>query len=331
MNTKPIKVSVIIPAYNTKKYLKKCIDSLLSQTLKELEIIVVDDASTEDIGSLILAEYSNYPNVIYLRNDVMKKPGGARNRGIKIASGEYISFCDSDDWVDLNLYETAVNYMDNHSADIGMYSMIREYDNISRSEVFKCKYDQLYILNSDIAIKILSGQYNMGIKIAPACINKIYRKSFLNEISALFEENTYFQGLIFTMYTFLKAKRIICIPDILYHHYKRSNSVVQSFNEDHIKDYLTCFNTISQYLEDANCKEQYLYDYYRLCEGYLNLIVGEIFAFVPNEDDRKKYLINLIETAKCIVDYDRYFDYISAEELRRHIQPEIKDTMIYLK
>ena len=167
MNTNSIKVSVIIPVYNTKKYLKKCIDSLLNQTLKNIEIIVVDDASTEDIRSILSSEYPNDPNIIYLRNEISQKPGGARNRGIKIARGEFISFCDSDDWVDLNLYETAVDYMENYSADIGMYSMIREYDNKTQNEVYKCRYKQMYLLNSDIAIKILSGQYHMGIKIAP--------------------------------------------------------------------------------------------------------------------------------------------------------------------
>ena len=157
------------------------------------------------------------------------------------------------------------------------------------------------------------------------------RKKFLDKTSTLFKEDTYFQGIIFNIYTFLRAKKILCIPDVLYHHYKRHDSVVQSFNEDHIRDYLTCFNTINGYLEETNCKDKYLSDYYRLCENYLNLIVSEIFAFVPDEQEKKKYLMELMKTARNVIDYDKYFDYVSAEKLRRHIQPEILDSRAFLK
>ena len=97
-------LTVIIPVFNTMEYLKKCLDSIVNQTLKEIEIIVVDDASTQDIYSFLKREYPKAESIKYIRNNQSLKPGGARNKGIKIAQGKYIAFCDSDDWLDLNTY-----------------------------------------------------------------------------------------------------------------------------------------------------------------------------------------------------------------------------------
>lgn len=138
-----IKVSIIIPAHNTEEYLKKCLDSMINQTIKDIEIIVVDDASEPPIKSEI---YKEYDNIIFLRNDTALRPGGARNRGLDIARGEYVSFCDSDDWVDLNLYEYVVKYMDSSNADIGMVSMKRNANHL-KNHIYKCKYEQLYTLS----------------------------------------------------------------------------------------------------------------------------------------------------------------------------------------
>ena len=107
-----IKVSVIVPIYNSEKYLKKCIDSILNQSLKEIEVILVNDGST-DGGMRIMEEYSkNDPRVVIL-NLKNGGPGKARNEGIKIAKGEYLSFVDSDDYIEMEflerLYETAVH------------------------------------------------------------------------------------------------------------------------------------------------------------------------------------------------------------------------------
>ena len=101
-----IKVSVIVPVYNCEKYLKKCLDSLVNQTLKDIEIICVNDGSTDNSGR-ILEEYTDSRIKI-----ITKENGGlssARNAGIAVAKGEYLGFVDSDDWVDLDFYEKLYN------------------------------------------------------------------------------------------------------------------------------------------------------------------------------------------------------------------------------
>ena len=100
-----IKVSVIIPVYNTEDYLRECIESLVNQTLREIEILIVNDGST-DSSLEIMKEFKNkYPNIIKIFDKVNGGQASARNYALPFAQGEYLGFVDSDDWVDSTMYE----------------------------------------------------------------------------------------------------------------------------------------------------------------------------------------------------------------------------------
>lgn len=319
------KLSVIIPVYNTIQYLKKCLDSIVCQTLSDIEIIVVDDASTQDIYSFLCTTYPDI-KMVYLRNKVSLRPGGARNRGLAVARGEYIAFCDSDDWVDYNAYETAIKYMDSSQAEIGMISMCREGISYSDCEInYKCHYPEICQLSSDVAIRILSCEYNNGIKIIPHCFNKIFRRTFLEKYNLKFEEKIYFQGLLFTVAAFLKANKIICIPSVCYHHYLRKSSVIQSFDKEHIYAYTECFKILKKYFCNAGVLKKYSFNYYQLCEMYLNVIISEIFTYVSDENLQKLYIRSLFKSIMQFIDVEDYLKYASAESIRRHLQPSISD------
>ena len=115
-----VKVSVIVPVYNTEKYLQKCLDSLINQTLKDIEIICINDGSTDNSENIIRM-FAKEDSRIKLINQENKKQGAARNAGMKIATGEYIGFVDSDDYVDLNYFERlcGVNFNNTNYAILG--------------------------------------------------------------------------------------------------------------------------------------------------------------------------------------------------------------------
>ena len=320
-------ISVIIPFYNTSMYLKKCLDSLLHQTVSSIEIIIVDDFSTENIDKIYL-EYSSYDNITFLRNKHHQGPGGARNRGLEIAQGQYIAFCDSDDWIELDTYEVVINAMEKYNADIGIISMQRIYEHPVSNPYYICYYDKYYQLDSDMALRILFQQYDIGFSIPYQCTNKIYRKDFLLQANAKFEEKIYFQGRLFTIYTFLRAKRIICIPDVFYKHYRRNNSIIQSFDEKHIDDFFQSMIITKDYLKQMNKYEIYRFHYYNLCERALDIVVKEIFEFVNDECEKKLYLRKAIDAMKSLVSIEEYFEYADAEKIRQHIQPHITNTTL---
>ena len=164
-------------------------------------------ASTNDLTSII-DSYGNKENLIYIRNEYSVGPGAARNIGLCRAKGKFIAFCDSDDWVDLDLYEKSIAHMEKTDADIGIFfSNKRTRWILEDNQSIYGYFNQFYTFSSEMALRILSGQYEMGIKLHRACWNKVFRKSFLDASKARFEEGIYFQGVLFCVYTFLRAEK----------------------------------------------------------------------------------------------------------------------------
>ena len=110
-------ISIIIPVYNTKEYLTQCVESIIDQTYKDIEIICVDDGST-DGSKEILEKYAKYDNRIKIISQENHGESYARNVGLSNAKGDYIAFCDCDDWIDNNMYETLIQEMQNDDLDI---------------------------------------------------------------------------------------------------------------------------------------------------------------------------------------------------------------------
>ena len=323
-------VSIIIPFKDTLPFFKKCYDSIVTQTCNDLELIIVDDASSQDISKLINNLYGKI-KLVYLRNETSLGPGACRNMGLDIAQGKYISFCDSDDWIDLNYYEHICNHLDKSNSEIVMVSMKREFPFRSRTdETYMCKYNQHYTLTPEIAIRSMCGDYeDIGINVASACMNKIYRYDFLKRINARFEEGVYFQGTMFSIFTFLHATKIDCIPNITYHHFRRKGSIIQSFNVKHIYDFGFCCKTLRKYFTDMNQFEQFKDSFYRKCIFLFDLVIQEIFEYVPDESLKKKYIQLTLEQCFNEISVEEWLTFLDSETIRRHLQPNILDTTLY--
>ena len=322
------KISIIVPVKNTKDYICKCLDSLQFQTISDIEVIIIDDCSTENIFDNI-EDYLNDSRFIYKRLSQSKGPGGARNEGLAIASGEYVGFCDSDDWVDFNYYQSAVNALDACGADIAMLSFVREYDTFTKTPIYKCKYNELMTLNGNVTFRIMTYQYNMGIKVIPPCTNKVYRREFLQRTNVKFVEQMYFQDTLFCIQTVLSADKILCIPGTEYHHYRRKGSIIQSFNTKHTDDFHHMFTLFRQYLKDRGLYKVYCFNYYKLLNHFYNIIIREIFEFVHDDSERKRHMSYSFKRLQELLVLEEYLEYTDAEVIRRHIQPHITDTTLY--
>lgn len=144
------KLSIVIPVYNTALYLKECLESIISQTYSEIEIICVDDCSTDNSADIIREYAAKDSRVKYIKHTENKKQGAARNTGIDAASGKYITFIDSDDYLsDKYVYEKCINLMEKHNADIITFSFtsfdtknnIEKYTNVLKNLPEKCNVD----------------------------------------------------------------------------------------------------------------------------------------------------------------------------------------------
>lgn len=128
------KVSIIVPVYNVERYLRQCLDSLVNQTYQNIEIICVDDGST-DASSEILTEYALKNSKVRVIRQENSGLSAARNVGFSFATGEYVMYVDSDDWIDVCTCEKAVFKAEEHAADLVMWPYIREFPNRSAPKV----------------------------------------------------------------------------------------------------------------------------------------------------------------------------------------------------
>ncbi len=218
-----MKLSVIVPVYNVKQYIDKCITSILDQSFKDFELILVDDGSTDGSGEMCDAflKHDVQIKVIHQKNQGLS---GARNTGIRVAKGDYLVFVDSDDWIEPDMFSNMVHFSEIHHADIVVCrGQIVEADGtISRY----IGYDSLEMMSRVEATKeILKDE-----KMQSFAWNKIYKKE-------LFEGIEYPVGRIFedtatTYKLFYKCNKVVCIPYVGYNYRMNSNSITHEKRTD---------------------------------------------------------------------------------------------------
>ena len=216
-------ISVIVPIYNVEKYICKCVDSLINQTYKNLEIILVDDGSPDNCPQ-ICDEYSEKDNRIKV---VHKKNGGlsvARNAGMKMATGEYISFIDSDDYVSYDFIETLYNVA------------VKQNSEIVECDLLKFNEDKPVDYKNDCNLEITTYETEMGLSMLIAekgfhqhVWNKLYKADIALKI--YFKKGKINEDEFWTYQIFGQAKRISKINKVMYYYLQRSGSIMgNSYN-----------------------------------------------------------------------------------------------------
>ncbi len=211
------KISVIIPVYNIEKFLNKCIESVLAQTYKNLEIILVDDGSTDSSG-IICDNFASLDNRIKVLHKTNGGLSSARNSGIEIASGEYVAFIDGDDYIEPNMIETLLNACANNEADLSICSFFME-----DSEGKICAKSESLENNcySNIeALELLALPRQDRYVVA---WNKLYKKSLFDKIK--FPLNKLYEDQATVHKVFWEAKKIVTLSDKLYHYIVREGSL----------------------------------------------------------------------------------------------------------
>lgn len=211
-----LKVSVIIPVYNVEKYLPACLDSVLGQTLREIEVICVNDGST-DKSPEILQEYAKKDSRIIVINQENKGIGSARNVALKVATGEFVGFLDSDDWVDSDYYEKLYNTAIKYDAQIACSGYKRCSENGERIWL-KFKNERIYTKTED--------KYRT-VKMPPACYiwNKIYKLSLL-KMKNLFFTCEFVEDVMFSHQALFFLPKMVTVPDTYYNYRKNNFSFV---------------------------------------------------------------------------------------------------------
>lgn len=254
MMDEKIKVSVIVPIYNAEKYLRECLDSIVGQTLKGLEIICIDDGS-EDKSLDILRNYEQKDDRFTVLCQEHLGGGAARNLGLKNAQGEYVSFLDADDFFELDMLEKIYAHCKNHTADVGVFGVscyhqatgaqthepsgLRK-EHLPDKAVFSWKDMPKYIFNTF---------HNWPW-------NKLFRREFIFENKIYFQEIYRTNDLLFTNSALILASKIVVLDDDLVHYRIQTGDNCQSTNYLYPDDFYKALLSLKKFLVDEDMYEE---------------------------------------------------------------------------
>ena len=248
MNTP--KLSVILPVYNVSEYLEKCLDSIINQSLKEIEIIIINDCSPDPFDDIICQEYANKDDrIVYVKHEKNLGLGGARNTGIKLSKADYIGFVDSDDFIDLDLYKTVYDEAVKDDNDIVVFG----YDLVNKSHEILEKRIPLGHTEGDLFGNFIKSKNSMN----PASWNKLWKKSLYVDNNIEFPLHTYYQDLATTSRVLYFAKNIKFLDKVLYHYLIRDKSITLTYSIKHIDDLFVVLSVLTDFLNKIGALDKY--------------------------------------------------------------------------
>ena len=239
------KVSVIIPVFNTQDYLNECIDSVLNQTLEDIEVICINDGSSDKSWE-ILKDYHQTDSRVRIIDQENIGLGATRNVGLNVAQGEYILFLDSDDYLDLNTLEYTYNASKDKNLDILIFK-IANFNNKTRKESHTPYFDMDFlreIVKDDIFN--WSDVKDCLFDISVTSASKLFKKELLSDIR--FPEGLIFEDNLFFIKTFFKAERVYFADEYLYYRRIRSDSITNSYY-DNFTDCMDIYELIIDFIK----------------------------------------------------------------------------------
>lgn len=274
--TKDPMFSIIVPIYNTEKYLEQCLESLVGQQYKNYEIILVDDGSTDksaDICDFYQCKYENI-KVIHKKNGGLVK---ARKTGIEAAVGDYIGFVDSDDWVDLNLLAEVKDILDKYNPKIISFNVMLEYS--SRQEKQQNSIPDGYYGKRELEEKIYpimlynkhENFYNFGVY--PSVSNKIFARHLIEENLCRDGRITMGEDAACTYASLLEAESLYMMPQFFYHYRQNEKSMTNQYDGGRFEKYKILLEYLDEVLDDSSYdlkRQKIVHQGFRMKHAILN-------------------------------------------------------------
>ena len=291
------KVSIVVPVYNTEKYLKQCVDSLLAQTLEEIEILLVDDGSAEACARLCdeLAEKDARIKVIHKTNGGL---GLARNSGMEAASGEYVGFVDSDDYTRPEMYESLYAAAVKNNADLAISGMCFVGGNTfshSGDAVEKHYFKEDTVFEGDGIKTLLLGvvgalpkepdDSRYGVSV---CKN-IFRRSLLGKENVEFfsERKIISEDTLFMVDYIKQIEKAVGISGAFYCYRRNDTSLSKSYRSDRFEKVLIFLSELENHIQDKLSEEEYRLYLDRLIQGYGRIVCSQEIMYA--HDQKIKY------------------------------------------
>lgn len=296
-----VKISIIMPVYNSEKFLINSLNSVINQSFRDFELICIDDGSTDDSLN-ILEDYARKDSRIRIFSQKNNGSGAARNIGLKMSEGEYICFMDSDDFISGDLLQLTYNNIVFNDSDIVLFKISNIQDDMETFVTPDLPYEKIFP-NADF--NDFTFNYHdikdFILKLYYAPWTKLYKKEFLNQFDDfLFDEDLPYEDILFHVKSMLRASKISFLPKYLYHYRIDNSDSVSFYSKDHIKifdviDNIESFLNKENYLNEFKMEFEYFKlsqimihmvrpvdaDYFKLAKYYLNHVDLSCFTNPP--------------------------------------------------
>jgi len=302
MNT-DIKVTVIIPIYNTEKYIADCLDSILNQTLKEIEIVCVDDGSTDNTPD-ILDEYAEKHSQITVLHQHNQYAGAARNAGKRIARGEYLVFWDSDDFFDSTALELMYNQCKQDDADICVCSAFDYMEDIQKNFLSSSYLNMKYVPEMRPFNRETIPDYILNFTTAHPW-NKMFRRGFIENIGLDFQTTRNGNDIYFVINSLCFAERITVVnKPLIYYRTNQTDSLFSSLSKSPLTPIKNWIATRDNLLVHGLFPEK----------SFVNKVLGSIFYFLHNINEWDAYKTTFLFLQKEGLDNLSVKNYMSTGE-----------------
>ena len=313
-------ISVIIPVYNVEEYLNECMDSILNQSINDIEVICVNDGST-DSSLDILKQYSDKEDRIKIINQENRGLGAARNAGLKNSKGKYIYFIDSDDYIEQDTLEKLYCSAISNSSDIVLFKFqnVDDAHNVQRRGV-EFKIDRIFgdIDYSNFSFTYMDVKKHVLNTAFSACL-KLYKKEFIDSIDFTFPEGLSFEDVPVHARVMLEAERISFVNENLYNYRYNPKSITTSSAKNF--DIFKVIDMVEDYLLEKGYFDEFENEFvlFKVSQTltYLNREKSETF-FKKTKEEFEKITINddnllsksKINSFNLILNSNNYFEYI---------------------
>lgn len=306
------KVSIIIPCYNAGEYIKQCLESIINQTYTDLEIICINDGSTDETPK-ILEEFALLDQRVIVINQENKGISAARNSGLRLVTGEFVMFVDSDDWLDLHCISILFDHYDDE--DIVMFSYMREFDDGCLEKNLPCEgvYPALYLQRRLIGPLNDEKSTLESIDCFAPVWGKLYKKNILS-IDLFFRDldeiGTWEDGL-FNLEVLENCQNVLIINKPFYHYRKSNNQSYTTLYKNALQQkWIIKFKLIENYLKEQNKDSTcFVALNNRVCLTFLNLCLNELnskCSFLGLNKKVKEFLNNSLYK-QAFKDFDLSF------------------------
>ncbi len=278
-----IKISIIIPVYNTEKHLNTCINSALNQSLDKIEIIAIDDGST-DTSLEILKKYNNpCLKIITQENQGLS---GARNIGIEAAIGEFLMFLDSDDYIHKDMAKRMYTEAISEQSDI----VICRYEQVcEKGSVFHTSGIKKGLSKGEIFKRVLAG------KMSTMACDKIYRRTLFIDNEIRYPLNLYHEDIPITCQLIYHAKKLSVVEEVFYFWLRRNGSISKSVSEKHVNDIFSALEMTKSFLNKNGVYKKYKKEFIRRVFHFTLGLIDRIFLFNDANFDKTKLVKKVIE------------------------------------